>query len=98
MVAGWSDSFGTGGFAFYLVKTDATGKKLWAQTLEGDRYDEKFSVRGTDDGVYIIAGFWADRLRNMQFHNDDVQVYAAKLKGEPKSEPAHTGMQRTAHR
>ena len=92
MVAGWSDSFGTGGFAFYLVKTDATGKKLGAQTLEGDRFDEKFSVRGTDDGGYIIAGFWADRLRNMQFHNDDVQVYAAKLKGEPKSAPAHTGI------
>jgi len=55
ILAGFTNSYGAGGFDVYLVKTDADGNLLWAQTFGGILHDEARSVDLTDGG-YIVAG------------------------------------------
>jgi hypothetical protein len=57
IVAGRTQSYGAGGSDLYLVRTDATGKKLWQKTFGGSLEDEARSVQLTADGGFIIAGF-----------------------------------------
>jgi hypothetical protein len=56
VVAGWTQSFGAGGFDVYLVKTDANGDTLWTRTFGGTGNDISWSVQQTADSGYIIAG------------------------------------------
>ena len=56
IVAGWTNSFGTGSYDFLLIKTDANGNIIWAKTYGGTDDDRAFSVQQTSDGGYIVAG------------------------------------------
>jgi hypothetical protein len=55
VVAGYTTSFGAGGYDVYLIKTDADGDTLWTRTLGGAREDVGQSVQQTSDSGYIIA-------------------------------------------
>jgi uncharacterized delta-60 repeat protein len=57
IVAGTTESFGAGGWDFYLVKTNSLGDALWTRTYGGSSHDEASSVQQTADGGYIVAGF-----------------------------------------
>jgi hypothetical protein len=54
--AGVTESFGAGGYDFYLVKTDSHGDTLWTRTFGGPHDDVGWSVRQTTDGGYIVVG------------------------------------------
>ena len=56
-LAGFTDSSGSGGFDFYLVKTDSAGNMNWSQTYGGSGDDEAYSVIQTSDGGYALAGY-----------------------------------------
>jgi hypothetical protein len=57
IVAGWTNSFGAGGYDAFLVKTDASGNIIWAKTYGGTNWDYAYSVQQTSDGGYIVAGY-----------------------------------------
>ena len=58
ILAGYTDSFGSGPHNAWLVKTDASGNEEWNNTY-GDLADEEIhSVRQTSDGGYIAAGMF----------------------------------------
>ncbi len=57
IVAGWTQSFGAGGWDIFLIKTDANGNIQWAKTYGGTYWDGVFSVQQTSDGGYIVAGW-----------------------------------------
>jgi hypothetical protein len=57
IIAGWTTSFGEGENDFYLVKTNASGDKVWQNTFGGIDKDEAKSVEQTTDSGYIIAGY-----------------------------------------
>jgi uncharacterized delta-60 repeat protein len=56
VLAGYTESFGSGRQDFWLVKTNANGDSLWSRTYGGSERDECRSVRQTSDGGYILAG------------------------------------------
>jgi len=70
IVAGYTDSYGPGPRAVYLVKTDNSGNLLWYNTFGGSNEDIGFSVRETSDGGYIIAGL----TRSFGAGSDDVYL------------------------
>jgi hypothetical protein len=76
VVAGYTNSFGAGGYDLYVVKTDANGDILWTRTYGGSGYDYARSVRQTTDGGYIVAGY------TESFGAGGYDVYLVKLAGE----------------
>jgi uncharacterized delta-60 repeat protein len=57
IVAGRTNSFGTGSSDFYFVRTNAQGDTLWTRTCGGNGDDVARSVHQTSDGGYVAAGY-----------------------------------------
>ena len=58
-LAGLTDSYGAGGYDFWLVKTDSIGNPQWNQTYGGASYEIAYSMVQTSDNGYALAGFSA---------------------------------------
>jgi len=56
LLAGWTDSFGSGGHDLWLVKTDDNGDMQWNQTYGGADDDLPFSIVVTGEDGYAIVG------------------------------------------
>lgn len=57
MLAGRTQSFGAGGYDFWLLKTNADGDTLWTRLYGGSNDDVCYSIQQTTDGGYILAGY-----------------------------------------
>jgi len=56
IIAGTTNSFGAGGFDYYVIRTDSVGDTLWTKTFGGVNDDYARSVDNTIDGGFVIAG------------------------------------------
>lgn len=56
IIASMTNSFGTGRWDVYLIKTDSAGNLLWQKTFDRSAWDNCKSVQQTFDRGYIIAG------------------------------------------
>ena len=57
IMAGYTLNYSSGGFDFYLVKTDSLGNTAWGTTYGGRKQDQAYDVQQTTDGGYILAGY-----------------------------------------
>jgi hypothetical protein len=57
VVAGWTRSFGAGGYDIYVLKLDSWGNVQWTKTIGGSAEDYAFSIIQSSDGGYVVAGF-----------------------------------------
>lgn len=55
-VAGTTNSFGSGAYDFYLLKTDLTGNLLWEKTYGGSGWEKLNDAVLTNDGGLIMVG------------------------------------------
>lgn len=56
IIAGHTNSFGSGFNDIYLIKTNASGDTLWTKVFGGINYDWCKNVQQTSDEGYIIVG------------------------------------------
>jgi hypothetical protein len=56
VLAGNTESYGAGGWDYWLVKTNAVGDELWSRTFGGSGYDWCNSVQQRADGGYVLSG------------------------------------------
>ncbi len=77
IVAGYSESFGPGGYGGYLVKTDAVGDTLWTKSFGGSGYDHIHCVQQTADSGYVVTG-----RTNSFSENEDYDLYLVKTDTE----------------
>jgi uncharacterized delta-60 repeat protein len=56
IVAGWTGSFGTGDYDFWVLKLNSDGTTSWQKRYGGTWDDSPFSIHQTGDGGYIMAG------------------------------------------
>jgi hypothetical protein len=55
-IGGFTNSFGNGGFDFYLVRTDANGVPLWEKTYGGSDWDRAHSIVQLADSGFVLVG------------------------------------------
>jgi len=72
-IAGYTESFGAGGWDVYVVKLDAKGNLQWTKTIGGKKEDMGTSIIQTSDGGYAIAG------HTESFGAGEKDVYVVKL-------------------
>jgi hypothetical protein len=56
VVAGYTESFGSGDGDVWLIRTDSLGDTVWTRTYGGVSWDDCYSVRQTSDLGYILVG------------------------------------------
>jgi len=57
VIAGGTESFGTGSTDVYLISIDNTGTLQWTKTFGGNEYDYGYDLQEVSTGGYIIAGY-----------------------------------------
>lgn len=57
IIAGYTSSFGAGGYDVYLLRTDGNGNELWYRTFGGANSDYSLSVRQTTCGGFVVTGY-----------------------------------------
>jgi hypothetical protein len=57
IIAGYTESFGSGLKDVYVIKIDSSGIVEWSKAIGGALNDEGMSVQQTSDGGYIVTGY-----------------------------------------
>lgn len=73
VVAGYTDSFGLGGFDIWVLKLSTEGTVIWEKTYGRLYNDYTRSIQQTTDGGYVVAGYTAQSI------NENFDLLVLKL-------------------
>jgi uncharacterized delta-60 repeat protein len=73
VIAGYTQSFGAGGYDMYVVKLDSNGNVVWTKTIGGSNSDVANSIVQSSDGSYVVAG------ETLSFGASGRDIYVVKL-------------------
>jgi hypothetical protein len=57
IITGYTNTFASGIYDSYTVRTDSQGDTLWTRTYGGIYDEAAYSVQQTSDGGYVLAGY-----------------------------------------
>lgn len=77
VIAGRTESFGTGAYDVYLIRTDPTGDTVWTRTYGGINNDYGYSLDQTSDSGFIVAG----HTRSFGSGNWDIYLIKTDIDG-----------------
>ena len=72
-VAGWTNSYGQGGYDMYITKFDAAGSLQWNRVIGGTDVDYATSIIQTSDGGFVVTG------QTMSYGAGNVDLIILKL-------------------
>jgi len=78
LMLGETNSFGAGGWDYYLVKMDANGNYQWSKTYGGTGDDNGWDIKATTDSCYVLAGY----TTSFGAGNEDVYVIKINRNGD----------------
>lgn len=55
-IGGYTNSFGAGGFDFYLIRIASEGSPIWEKTYGGANWDQAFGLIQLPDSGFVLAG------------------------------------------
>jgi hypothetical protein len=55
-IGGYTNSYGAGGFDFYLIRTNNVGEPLWEKTYGGSDWDRAHSLIQLPDSGFVLTG------------------------------------------
>lgn len=68
-----------GGFDFWIVNIDTLGGIVWQKSLGGLENDEAFSIKQTQEGGYIVAGYSESNDGNVSGNHGEADCWIVKL-------------------
>jgi len=71
-VGGYTNSFGAGGFDFYLVRTNNTGVPLWTKTYGGSDWERAHDMIQLPDSGFVLVG------ETYSYGNGNMDVYIVR--------------------
>jgi len=77
IVAGNTQSYGSGNPNFGIYKLDSNGNKVWFKLYGGTSPDNPYSVQQTTDGGYTVAG----HTESFSYGNRDFAIYKLNSSG-----------------
>jgi hypothetical protein len=78
IIAGYTFSYGAGGEDGWIIKTDASGNKLWDKTYGGVNDDSFSSVKQTSNGRYLFCGIYDSSIA----YNSDMWLIKTDASGK----------------
>ncbi|UJG44070.1 MAG: hypothetical protein K9W46_02555 [Candidatus Heimdallarchaeum endolithica] len=73
IIAGSTESFGSGSNDAWVIKTDSLGNIEWSKTFGGEKYDILYSLKQNPDGSYIGVG------KTSSFNSNSSDLWVIKL-------------------
>lgn len=71
-LAGYTNSYGAGGYDFYLVRANANGTPLWEKTYGGSDWDRAFDLIQLADSGFVLVG------ETYSYGNGNQDVYVVR--------------------
>jgi len=77
IIAGYTTSYGTGGYDCYLVRVDLNGDTLWTRQYGGEYEDKAYAIELFEDG-FILAGY----TQNVGLTERDALIIKTNFNGD----------------
>jgi hypothetical protein len=78
LVAGFTKSYGAGGFDCLLLRTNASGELQWRKTFGGEEDDRCWALQPTAEGGFVLLG----ETRSVGAGEEDVYLIKVTVAGE----------------
>lgn len=73
VIAGYTNSFGAGGYDVYVIRTDKNGNVIWQKTFGGTDWEFAYDVVLASDGNLFVVG------NTQSFGNGKMDAYLLKI-------------------
>jgi hypothetical protein len=93
ILAGYTTSYGQGGYDVYLVRVDSEGYKVWEEVYGTPHRDKATAITRSDDGGFIIAG----TTESLQLDTSFIYVLKINSAGQKIWERSYGTDYTTAH-